>query len=99
MSYSVCSLHYKAVSFRPHPRHTPTVIINFVMADQVVQTVRTLLKESDVQFIRLTWCDTANVTRAKALHVRTFESIVKEGFGLCTAVQVSSYWVWFEVWS
>ena len=57
------------------------------MAD--IKKARSLIKDGDVKFIRLTWCDTANMIRAKAIHARKFDSLVEEGFGLCTAVEVS----------
>ena len=58
-----------------------------------VDRIGALLKgsgtRSGTQFVRLTWCDTANIIRAKAVHVKNFEGLVKDGVSLCTAVEVS----------
>ena len=54
-----------------------------------IDRIGALLKGSGTQFVRLTWCDTANIIRAKAVHVKNFEGLVKDGVSLCTAVEVS----------
>lgn len=50
--------------------------------------IGSLLRNNDIKFVRLTWCDTAGVVRAKANHIRLFENIATDGFGLCTGVEV-----------
>ena len=49
-----------------------------------IDRIGALLKGSDVQFIRFTYCDTANIIRAKAGHVNNFEGLVKDGIALCS---------------
>ncbi len=44
------------------------------MAD--IKKARSLIKDGDIKFIRLTWCDTANMIRAKAIHARPGSLIV-----------------------
>ena len=52
------------------------------------QKVASLLEQFGTQFLRVSWCDTANVIRAKAVYYPTLESIFKEGVGLVKAAQV-----------
>ena len=43
------------------------------------------LKDADIQFVRILWCDNANVIRAKAAHVNFLEEYINNGVGITTA--------------
>src|SRR5207248_4043558 len=45
------------------------------------------LRAADVRFLRITWCDNANVIRAKALHVPVVGDAVAAGIGITVAQQ------------
>src|SRR5262249_51902933 len=46
------------------------------------------LEESGVKFVRVVWCDNANVIRAKALHTKKLTGdAIKHGVGISTAQQ------------
>ena len=45
------------------------------------------LRAADVRFLRITWCDNANVIRAKALHVPVAGDAVNTGIGITVAQQ------------
>ena len=45
---------------------------------------------SDLQLVRLTWCGSSNVIRAKCIHApscKNWEKVSNEGVGLCTGVE------------
>lgn len=46
----------------------------------------------DVKFLRVAWCDTANVIRAKAAYVPRLEGVFKDGIALCVGNQVNTNW-------
>ena len=41
------------------------------------EALEQLLKNAQVKFIRLIWCDNANVIRAKAVHVNYLEECIR----------------------
>ena len=41
----------------------------------MIPTLQRLLTAADVQFVRLLWCDNANLVRAKAAHVEDTASL------------------------
>ncbi len=43
------------------------------------------LDEAGVKFVRLMWCDNANVIRAKAGHINILEDLIDNGIGITTA--------------
>ncbi|MEJ2165986.1 MAG: glutamine synthetase family protein [Desulfobacterales bacterium] len=43
------------------------------------------LRHAGIQFVRLLWCDNANVIRAKAAHVDYLEDTIDNGIGMTTA--------------
>ena len=54
----------------------------------VYQKIVSRLALSDVKFLRVAWCDTANVIRAKAAYVPRLEGVYKDGIALCVGNQV-----------
>lgn len=48
-------------------------------------TIQKRLKEADVKFVRLLWCDNANVIRAKAGHIDFLEEVADNGIGITVA--------------
>ena len=80
---------------RETSNHHPLLSLSEKMADHEscesraeLSKIGSLLRNNDIKFVRLTWCDTAGVVRAKANHIRLFENIATDGFGLCTGVEV-----------
>ena len=53
------------------------------------QTIARQLRLCNVKFLRVAWCDTANVIRAKAAYVPRLEGVFKDGVALCVGGQVS----------
>ena len=45
------------------------------------------LKEAGVKFVRIIWCDNANVIRAKAAHINYLEDYIDNGVGITMAQQ------------
>ena len=43
------------------------------------------LKDADIKFVRILWCDNANVIRAKAAHVDFLEEYIDNGVGITMA--------------
>lgn len=52
------------------------------------QKVSSLLRQFDSKFLRVCWCDNANVIRAKAVYSPGLERVFKEGVALVRAAQV-----------
>jgi glutamine synthetase len=48
---------------------------------------RSTLRRHGFEFIRLVWCDNANVIRAKAAHIGQLEEVSEHGLGISTAQQ------------
>jgi len=53
----------------------------------VNDSLREKLKNSGIKFIRLLWCDNANVIRAKAAHVDFLDDCIDYGIGITVAQQ------------
>ncbi|KAL5464026.1 hypothetical protein EMCRGX_G032983 [Ephydatia muelleri] len=51
------------------------------------QTIARQLRSCNVKFLRVAWCDTANVIRAKAAYVPRLEGVFKDGVALCVGNQ------------
>lgn len=47
----------------------------------------TSLKSSGIKFIRILWCDNANIIRGKAIHIDTLEENMTHGVGISAAQQ------------
>ena len=52
----------------------------------MIETLRHLLKASDVSFLRILWCDNANIIRVKATHINNLEGLEK-GVSIAAAQQ------------
>lgn len=50
-------------------------------------TIYKSLQASRVQFIRVLWCDNANIIRGKAIHIGALSQLVDYGVGICAAQQ------------
>ncbi len=48
-------------------------------------TLKRTLKDAGVKFVRIVWCDNANVIRAKAAHVNRLEDFIDNGVGITVA--------------
>lgn len=53
----------------------------------VGKKLRKLLKKHDVQFVRIVWCDNANVIRAKAFHSKFLKDHQDQGISISVAQQ------------
>ena len=53
------------------------------------QEISGRLASSDVKFLRVAWCDNANVIRAKAVSVPRLEGVYRDGVPLVVGGQVS----------
>jgi len=51
------------------------------MAEALKQT----LKDADIKFVRILWCDNANIIRAKAAHVDYLDEYIDNGVGTLSA--------------
>lgn len=49
--------------------------------------IRQKLKDIGIKFVRILWCDNANVIRAKAAHIDFLENYMKNGVGITVAQQ------------
>ncbi len=49
------------------------------------QALKQTLKHAGVKFVRILWCDNANVIRAKAVHVDYLEDLIDNGVGITMA--------------
>ena len=45
------------------------------------------LTDAGIKFVRIIWCDNANVIRAKAAHVNYLDDYIKSGVGITMAQQ------------
>ena len=50
--------------------------------------VKELLSKSETKILRVTWCGTNNVIRAKGVHKDNMDAVFRNGVGLCTGVMV-----------
>ena len=49
------------------------------------ETLKQTLKDVDIKFVRILWCDNANIIRAKAAHVDYLEEYIDNGVGITVA--------------
>ena len=49
--------------------------------------IKQKLKDAGIKFVRILWCDNANVIRAKAAHIDFLEDYIKNGVGITVAQQ------------
>ena len=49
------------------------------------QALKRTLKHAGIKFVRVLWCDNANVIRAKAAHVDYLEDVIDNGVGITMA--------------
>ncbi|WP_315788265.1 glutamine synthetase [Fischerella sp. JS2] len=58
------------------------------MAENILfKKVRKTLKEADASFVRILWCDNANIIRAKAVHVEMLPHYFEHGVGISVGQQ------------
>ena len=50
-------------------------------------TIKRELKDANIKFVRILWCDNANVIRAKAAHIDYLDEVFKNGIGITMAQQ------------
>lgn len=53
---------------------------------------RSTLRRHGFEYLRLVWCDSANVLRAKAAHIRQLEEVAEHGLGISAAQQAVPVW-------
>jgi len=51
------------------------------------EALKQKLKDANIKFIRILWCDNANVIRAKAAHIDFLDDCIKNGVGITMAQQ------------
>jgi glutamine synthetase len=51
------------------------------------EALKQTLKDARIKFVRILWCDNANVIRAKAAHIRYLDDYIKNGVGITMAQQ------------
>ena len=51
------------------------------------EVLKQTLKEAGIKFLRILWCDNANVIRAKAAHIDYLDDCIKNGVGITMAQQ------------
>ena len=49
------------------------------------ETLKQTLKDADIKFVRILWCDNANIIRAKAAHIDYLEEYIDNGVGITVA--------------
>ena len=49
------------------------------------EALKQTLKDADIKFVRILWCDNANIIRAKAAHVDYLEEYIDNGVGITVA--------------
>ena len=54
--------------------------------DPVIHALQRALQAAEIRFVRILWCDNANVIRGKAVHVAALESL-RHGVGITVAQQ------------
>jgi glutamine synthetase len=52
-----------------------------------IETIKKRLKKANTKFLRILWCDNANVIRAKAVHIDFLDDCIKNGAGITMAQQ------------
>ena len=51
------------------------------------ESFKQTLKEGGIKFVRILWCDNANVIRAKAVHIDYLDDFIQNGVGITMAQQ------------
>ena len=51
------------------------------------EKLRKTLADAKIKFVRILWCDNANVIRAKAAHIDYLDDCIKNGVGITMAQQ------------
>ena len=51
----------------------------------MVEALKQTLKDAGIKFVRILWCDNANIIRAKAAHVDYLEEYIDNGVGITVA--------------
>jgi len=51
------------------------------------EALKKTLKDARIKFVRILWCDNANVIRAKAAHINYLDDYIKNGVGITMAQQ------------
>jgi len=51
------------------------------------QDILSLLKDKDTRWVRIIWCDNANIVRGKAFHIHTLADHLADGIGISVAQQ------------
>jgi glutamine synthetase len=51
------------------------------------EAIKETLKDARIKFVRILWCDNANVIRAKATHINYLDEYIKNGVGITMAQQ------------
>jgi glutamine synthetase len=51
------------------------------------EALKQKLKDANIKFVRILWCDNANVIRAKAAHIDYLDDYIKNGVGITMAQQ------------
>jgi glutamine synthetase len=51
------------------------------------EALKETLKDARIKFVRILWCDNANVIRAKATHINYLDEYIKNGVGITMAQQ------------
>jgi len=51
------------------------------------EALKQTLKDANIKFVRILWCDNANVIRAKAAHIDYLDDYIKNGVGITMAQQ------------
>jgi glutamine synthetase len=51
----------------------------------MVEALKQTLKDAGIKFVRIIWCDNANIIRAKAAHVDYLEDYIDNGVGITVA--------------
>ncbi|MFC2164095.1 glutamine synthetase family protein [Acidobacteriota bacterium] len=57
------------------------------MREIIDDSLRQKLKDSGIKFIRLLWCDNANVIRTKSAHINFLDDCARNGIGISVAQQ------------
>jgi glutamine synthetase len=55
--------------------------------EKFMDDIKQKLKDGGIKFVRILWCDNANVIRAKAAHIDFLEDYTKNGVGITVAQQ------------
>ena len=76
--------HVKLINYflKYHMIGGPYKVMASKMSSIPFQYLSNLLRASETKFVRIAWCDSANVICAKAASVPRLQSVYKDGIGL-----------------